>query len=190
MSPESNNDEQTQPIKVHPDVEISEDTSRMNLAQQKPVLAEEIPEWLLEFASQPTSEASGESQHGLEAIEEPAPEPLEAVTPIVLETAEWHVVQAELENPTPALDEEVSTISSDQIIRDYLGMGNYAAAADFIRKAATTKEFAAESQRALRSHLVFQVDRTELWNVYDELSEIIKQDDKQTESTEDEWKDR
>lgn len=190
MSTDADKEEQTQPIRVVTPQRPSEDTSRIILTQQKPEPIEEIPAWLVEFASQPTQEVSGESMHGLEAIEEPAPEPLEAIAPIVLETSEWQVVQAELVNPVPALNEDASTISTAQDIQDFLDLGNYAAAADLIRKSATTKELAQDSQRALRSHLVLQEDRLPLWNVYDELSERITRENTQIESTEDEWKDR
>ncbi len=189
MSTDANKEEQTQPVKVVADQNSSEDTSRILVTQQKPEPAEEIPAWLLDFASQPSQEASAESQHGLEAIEEPAPEPFEAIAPIVLETSEWHSVQAELVNPVSALDIDTSTISTEQKIQDFLGFGEYAAAADLIIKSATTKELAQESQRALRSHLVLQEDRLPLWNVYDELSERITIENTQIESTEGEWKD-
>ncbi len=190
MSTDSDREEQTQPIKVQVNQSPSEDTSRTNLVSQKPDFSEEIPEWLLEFASEPAQDARAESQHGLEAIEEPAPEPVEAVAPIVLETAEWHVVQAELETTSSAIIEDQRSFPIEPNVHDLLSLGDYVSAAHFIRKTATTKDLAQESQRTLRSHLVLQEDRSELWNVYDELSEIIKRDDRQTESTEEEWKDR
>lgn len=190
MTTEPNKDEQTQPIKVQIRKSPSEDTSRVNLTQQMPESTETIPAWLLEFASQASPEASDENQHGLEAIEEPAPEPLEAIAPIVLETAEWHAVQAELASPVSVLDEIAITPSTQQEIQDFLATGNFAAAADLIRNLATTKELAQESQRTLRSHLVLQEDRLALWNVYDELSGRITQENTQIESPEDEWKDR
>ena len=190
MSTDANKDEQTQPIRVETQKSPSEDTSRIILTQLKLEPAKEIPAWLLEFASQPSEEASGESQQGLEAIEEPAPEPLEAIAPIVLETAEWHVVQSELLIPVSEMNEDASTISTEQDVQDFLALGNYAAAADLISKSATTKELAQESQRTLRSYLVLQEDRLPLWNVYDELSKRITKENTQTESTEDEWKDR
>lgn len=190
MSTDTNKDEQTQPVRVQANQNPSEDTSQIILAQPKSEPAENIPGWLLEFASQPTEQPNGEHQHGLEAIEEPAPEPLEAVAPIVLETAEWHVVQAELEQPAVPLDKSKSPNLADQNIQELLELGDFTAAADLIRKTATTKELAQESQRALRSHLVLQEDRLELWTVYGELAEKIDQQHTQTESMEDEWKDR
>lgn len=191
MSTDANTEEQTQPIKVETHHSPSEETSRIVLTQQTQEPAEEIPAWLLEFASLPSEEeTSGVSQHGLEAIEEPAPEPLEAIAPIVLETSEWHVVQAEQMNPVSALNNNVSTIVVEQNITDFLGSGNYAAAADLIRRSPITKELAQELQRTLRSHLVLQEDRLPLWNVYEELSEGIKRENIQVEPTEDEWKDR
>lgn len=175
MSNDSNNGDQTQPIKVNAAVNPLEDTSRIVIVQQKPVSAEEIPGWLLELASQPTQEAVVERQHGLEAIEEPASEPFEAVAHIVLETAEWQVVQAEHENHTSESDEEVPAVAVEQGLQDLLDLGDYDNAADQIRKSATTKELAEEYQRTLRSHLVLQGDRLPLWNIYDELSEMIAQ---------------
>ncbi len=190
MSTDANKDEQTQPIRVQVNQKPSEDTSRIVLAQPKPEPTEDIPGRLLEFASQQDQQADFLSQHGLEAIEEPAPEPLEAISPIVLETAEWHVVQAELEQSASALDESDNQNLADKNIQDLLGLGDYAAAAGLIRKTATTKELAQDSQRTLISHLVLQEDRLELWNVYDELTEKIKQQPTKNESMEDEWKER
>lgn len=190
MTTDANKDEQTQPIKVNTEERSSEDTSRINLALQKDEPAVEIPDWLIEFASQPSQYVDPESQHGLEAIDEPAPETHENLAPIVLETAEWHVVQAELEHSAPTLVGDTNQDSDQQVLEKLLDLGNFSAAADLVLKRATTKELALQYQRSLRSYLVLQEDRLALWNAYDELTEKNKHENTQVEPMEDEWKDR
>ena len=190
MTTDANKDEQTQPIKVNTEERSSEDTSRINLAQQKDEPAVEIPDWLIEFASQPSQDVDPESQHGLEAIDELAPEAHETLAPIVLETAEWHVVQAELEYSAPTLVGDTNQDSDQQVLEKHLDLGNFSAVADLVLKRATTKELALQYQRSLRAYLVLQGDRLALWNAYDELTEKIKHENTQVEPMEDEWKDR
>ena len=93
----------------------------------------------------------------------------------MLETAEWHEVQAELENP----EADVIRIDISPELSLLLKQGDFEAAADYARQTATTKELAEATQRTLRSHLVLQEDRLPLWSVYDELSAIITQEDTQ-----------
>lgn len=175
MSTDSNKVDQTQPIKVRADDTPSEDTSEINVVPENVALSKEIPDWLIEFASEPTQDVEAQIQHGLEAIEELALDSAESDAALVLETAEWHTVQAELENPVPDLDEEVTTSSTQQSVQDLLNLRNYPEAANLIQKTATNKELAEESQRTLRSHLLLQEERLPLWSVYDHLSEMITQ---------------
>ena len=175
MSTDSNKVDQTQPIKVSGDKTISEDTSEINVVPEKISLSKEIPDWLIEFASEPTQDVEDQIQHGLEAIEEPSEDSLEAASPIVLETAEWHTVQAELENSVTDFNQEAISSPTEQSVQDHLGQGNFDAAADLILKTATNKKLAGEAQRTLRSHLLLQEERLPLWNVYDQLSEMFNQ---------------
>ncbi len=175
MSTDSNKVDQTQPIKVRADDTPSEVTSEINVVPENVALSKEIPDWLIEFASETTQDVEIQIQHGLEAIEAPAEDSAEPDTALVLETAEWHAVQAELENPVPNLDEETNTSSTEQSVQDLLHLGNYAEAAELIQKTATNKELAEESQRTLRSHLLLHEERVPLWNVFDQLSEMFNQ---------------
>lgn len=176
MSSDSNNAEKTQPVKIQVKETLSEDTSRIIVVQRKPEPSTDIPGWLLEFASQPSEERDGGFQHGLESIGEPAPESAEADAPIVLETAEWHVVQGELESPLSTLIEDTADLSVEQTARELLDRGDFSLAADFVRKTATSNELANEFQLILRPYLVLQEDRQSLWSVYDELSAKFTQE--------------
>jgi hypothetical protein len=170
-------EEQTQPIKINEEPAWKEDdTSEIRTDQaHQGTSNEDIPGWLLEFAAQPEPKEEIQNQHGLESIEEPSPDPVGGETQIVLETAEWHEVQAELENP----EADVIRIDISPELSLLLKQGDFEAAADYARQTATTKELAEATQRTLRSHLVLQEDRLPLWSVYDELSAIITQEDTQ-----------
>jgi len=175
MSTDSNKVDQTQPIKVRADETPSDDTSEINVVPEKVTLSKEIPDWLIEFASETTQDVEIQIQHGLEAIEAPAEDSAEPDTALVLETAEWHAVQAELENPVTDFDQEATASPTEQSVQDLLGQGNFDAAADLILKTATNKKLAEEAQRTLRSHLLLQEERLPLWNVFDQLSEMFNQ---------------
>jgi len=74
MSTDSNKVDQTQPIKVNLNNTPSEDTSEINVVPEKISLSKEIPVWLIEFGSAPTQDVEDQSQHAIEAIEDPSEE--------------------------------------------------------------------------------------------------------------------
>ncbi|MEL7627253.1 MAG: hypothetical protein AAGU15_10405 [Anaerolineaceae bacterium] len=167
-------DEATQPIKANAKSRSEEDTSQTKIEKiNQPTDETKIPGWLLEFASQSEQDGEVQSDHGLEAIQEPDLGQTDAETPFILETSEWHEVQGELETPVECNEVPSDGGEQDQELSRLLAHSDFAAAADFIRKTAIGKKIAEDYQHQLRPYLILQEDRSALWKVYTELSEFI-----------------
>lgn len=140
--------EQTQPVMINPEEAPETEASSVKLNA-------EIPEWLLEYAaSQPTEVETPESETNEEAI------------PVILETSEWHTVQAELDDTIP---------NTDANLDDLFKTGHFALAAELLREQANDVTSIEEAQQKIRPALILNEEATPLWDLYDELAVKINQ---------------
>ncbi|NLC29652.1 MAG: hypothetical protein GX773_04270, partial [Chloroflexi bacterium] len=63
----------------------------------------------------------------------------------------------------------------------FLDQEDYSAAAELIRKMAINPQQIEASLRTLRPHLILKENHLPLWDVYDELSEKLLQENNQTQ---------
>mgnify|MGYP001019720998 CR=1 FL=1 len=125
--------------------------------EEKP---EAIPEWLIEFASQPDQVVTEQYNEGLVSVTDPDTTNPET---LVLETGEWQEVQGELESS--------DSKSFEQKALEFLDDGEYDAAANFIRLESHNPEHVAVAKQLLRSRLVLREKLQPLWDIYEELLE-------------------
>lgn len=141
-------EEQTQPVMINPEEALETEASSVKLNA-------EIPEWLIEFAaSEPT------------VVECPVSETDQEAIPVVLETSEWHAVQAELDDATP---------NTDANLNDLLKTGHFVMAAELLREQANDIASIEEAQQIIRPALVLKEELTPLWDLYDELAVKLNQ---------------
>ena len=141
-------EEQTQPVMINPKEAFETEASSVKLNP-------EIPEWLLEFAaSEPTVVETAENITDEEAI------------PVVSETSQWHVVQAELDDATP---------NTDTNLDDLLKTGHFALVAELLREQANDVASIEEAQQKIRPALILNEEAAPLWGLYDELAVKLNQ---------------
>ncbi len=165
MSETPSNADETQPVRV-PSAEIDFDGAPSDrLPEVNSARTDEIPEWLTEFAAQPAQESVAIGERHLPPVEDPGPEP------VVLQTTTWQ--------PEPTAPSS-TPVDKAQVFDALLQEEQYSAAADLIRKTATTSLQVEASLRALRPHLILKEKFLPLWDVYEELSQKIWQENNQT----------
>lgn len=188
MSEESNTQEQTQPIRVKTEEPKNDQSSQLEELEGIEARADgSIPEWLLNFASQPAEETSIKQEAvredsapvGIEHLEE-NPEPVDLDE---TEVAEWEEAPAEetAELVEPVEDVlEAAPIDQSELLTqdleetdpgDLLKQGLYQEAAELLRAQANTPEKIDQVTRQLRSHLLLKSEAAPLWSLYDELKQ-------------------
>ncbi len=188
MSEESNTQEQTQPIRVKTEEPKNDQSSQLEELEGIEARADgSIPEWLLNFASQPAEETSIKQEAvredsapvGIEHLEE-NPEPVDLDE---TEVAEWEEAPAEetAELVEPVEDVlEAAPIDQSELLDqdleetdpgDLLKQGLYQEAAELLRAQANTPEKIDQVTRQLRSHLLLKSEAAPLWSLYDELKQ-------------------
>ena len=188
MSEESNTQEQTQPIRVKTEEPKNDQSSQLEELEGIEARADgSIPEWLLNFASQPAEETSIKQEAvredsapvGIEHLEE-NPEPVDLDE---TEVAEWEEAPVEetaelVESVEEAL--EAAPIDQSELLDqdleetdpgDLLKQGLYQEAAELLRAQASTPEEMDQAARQLRSHLLLRSEAAPLWSLYDELQQ-------------------
>lgn len=188
MTEESNIQEQTQPIRIKIDEPKSEQSIQIEELEGIEAKSDgSIPEWLVNFASQPMEEASLEQETVTEDTSpveiEHLEENPEAVDLGDTEVAEWEEAPAEesakLVEP---VEENLELTSMDQAEilareleetdpKNLLKKGLYQEAAELMRAQATTPEKIDQAARQLRSYLLLKSETAPLWSLYDELQQ-------------------